>query len=403
MIKNIQKLVVIIIIIITTCSLAGLDKVFAAEEEEQKSETTQESGDNEEEEDDDDVEYEEENEDNSDDDIWEEDNDDESIEDESEEETSNTTSTKAQINREVRTSIDTTNKNVVKVQLKDLAGISSINIITYKSDNTKIKEYEVKGEECNKNKNLDKTLVKFKGYNAKTQMATIEIKKQYFIKKSKNKDKKLTLYIETKDTSGLISKEKVLIQSTSKGWNANRGARVSFSYNKGKLNLVMSDNDGIATDKARLEVYDLENSSKKVLNYDANKVNRMLTEKVVNKNNKIIKGTVKLNISKFKKSTDGKYKIKVKAVDANGRARVETIKLKGATENSITANTTKKKNTTKKSKSTKTANTTKKKNTTKKSKSTKTANTTKKKNTTKKSTSTKKANTTKKTNTTKKK
>ena len=58
------------------------------------------------------------------------------------------------INREVRYEIDTSNKNQLKIKLKDNAGLSNVNLTTYTSDNKKIKEYTISANECTKNKTL---------------------------------------------------------------------------------------------------------------------------------------------------------------------------------------------------------------------------------------------------------
>ena len=233
--------------------------------------------------------------------------------------------TSMNINREVRTSVDTSDKNTVKINLKDDAGISEVNLTTYTAANKKIKSYSLSKTECNTNKTLENKYITYKGYNEKTKMATIEINKSYFTKYSGNKNHKLELVIEAKDLSGLRAKEKISIRPADNTWKVNRGTRTSVSYKNNILYLTFKDNDGIATGDFAIKIYDV-NTNKRV-NSTSDEIRTLLTN-VKRNNNTIIKGTYRLDISKLQKDKDGKYKIKVRAEDSTGRYRVEVIKLK---------------------------------------------------------------------------
>ncbi len=233
--------------------------------------------------------------------------------------------TSMEINREVRTSVDTSDKNTVKINLKDDAGISEVNLTTYTAANKKIKSYSLSKTECNTNKTLENKYITYKGYNEKTKMATIEINKSYFTKYSGNKNHNLELVIEAKDLSGLRAKEKISIRPADNTWKVNRGTRTSVSYKNNILYLTFKDNDGIATGDFAIKIYDV-NTNKRV-NSTSDEIRTLLTN-VKRNNNTIIKGTYRLDISKLQKDKDGKYKIKVRAEDSTGRYRVEVIKLK---------------------------------------------------------------------------
>ncbi len=233
--------------------------------------------------------------------------------------------TSMEINREVRTSVDTSDKNTVKINLKDDAGISEVNLTTYTAANKKIKSYSLSKTECNTNKTLENKYITYKGYNEKTKMATIEINKSYFTKYSGNKNHKLELVIEAKDLSGLRAKEKISIRPADNTWKVNRGTRTSVSYKNNILYLTFKDNDGIATGDFNINIYDA--NTNKIVN-PRGTVTASLFTNVKRNNNTIIKGTYPLDISKLQKDKDGKYKIKVRAEDSTGRYRVEVIKLK---------------------------------------------------------------------------
>ena len=233
--------------------------------------------------------------------------------------------TSMEINREVRTSVDTSDKNTVKINLKDDAGISEVNLTTYTAANKKIKSYSLSKTECNTNKTLENKYITYKGYNEKSKMAIIEINKSYFTKYSGNKNNKLELVIEVKDLSGLRAKEKISIRPADNTWKVNRGTRTSVSYKNNILYLTFKDNDGIATGDFAIKIYDV-NTNKRV-NSTSDEIRTLLTN-VKRNNNTIIKGTYRLDISKLQKDKDGKYKIKVRAEDSTGRYRVEVIKLK---------------------------------------------------------------------------
>lgn len=233
--------------------------------------------------------------------------------------------TSMEINREVRTSVDTSDKNTVKINLKDDAGISEVNLTTYTAANKKIKSYSLSKTECNTNKTLENKYITYKGYNEKTKMATIEINKSYFTKYSGNKNHKLELVIEAKDLSGLRAKEKISIRPADNTWKVNRGTRTSVSYKNNILYLTFKDNDGIATGDFNINIYDA--NTNKIVNPRVT-VTASLFTNVKRNNNTIIKGTYPLDISKLQKDKDGKYKIKVRAEDSTGRYRVEVIKLK---------------------------------------------------------------------------
>lgn len=233
--------------------------------------------------------------------------------------------TSMEINREVRTSVDTSDKNTVKINLKDDAGISEVNLTTYTAANKKIKSYSLSKTECNTNKTLENKYITYKGYNEKTKMATIEINKSYFTKYSGNKNNKLELVIEVKDLSGLRAKEKISIRPADNTWKVNRGTRTSVSYKNNILYLTFKDNDGIATGDFNINIYDA--NTNKIVN-PRGTVTASLFTNVKRNNNTIIKGTYPLDISKLQKDKDGKYKIKVRAEDSTGRYRVEVIKLK---------------------------------------------------------------------------
>ena len=233
--------------------------------------------------------------------------------------------TSMEINREVRTSVDKSDKNTVKINLKDDAGISEVNLTTYTAANKKIKSYSLSKTECNTNKTLENKYITYKGYNEKTKMATIEINKSYFTKYSGNKNHKLELVIEAKDLSGLRAKEKISIRPADNTWKVNRGTRTSVSYKNNILYLTFKDNDGIATGDFAIKIYDV-NTNKRV-NSTSDEIRTLLTN-VKKNNNTIIKGTYPLDISKLQKDKDGNYKIKVRAEDSTGRYRVEVIKLK---------------------------------------------------------------------------
>ena len=233
--------------------------------------------------------------------------------------------TSMNINREVRTSVDTSDKNTVKINLKDDAGISEVNLTTYTAANKKIKSYSLSKTECNTNKTLENKYITYKGYNEKSKMAIIEINKSYFTKYSGNKNNKLELVIEVKDLSGLRAKEKISIRPADNTWKVNRGTRTSVSYKNNILYLTFKDNDGIATGDFNINIYDA--NTNKIVN-PRGTVTASLFTNVKRNNNTIIKGTYRLDISKLQKDKDGKYKIKVRAEDSTGRYRVEVIKLK---------------------------------------------------------------------------
>ena len=225
------------------------------------------------------------------------------------------------INREVRYEIDTSNKNQLKIKLKDNAGLSNVNLTTYTSDNKKIKEYTISANECTKNKTLETKAITYTGYNAKTNIATLTINKNYI----KTKNNKINIELKTKDSTGLNCREKLYVTIENGVFKVNRGPRTSVSYSNKTLNFAIKDNDGIANNKASFVVYDLNNAKKEVINANSATLAKKLTS-TKKSNNNIVSGTYKLDISKLKVNGN-KYKIKIVVRDSKGHYRVENINL----------------------------------------------------------------------------
>ena len=225
------------------------------------------------------------------------------------------------INREARYEIDTSNKNQLKIKLKDNAGLSNVNLTTYTSDNKKIKEYTISANECTKNKTLETKAITYTGYNAKTNIATLTINKNYI----KTKNNKINIELKTKDSTGLNCREKLYVTIENGLFKVNRGPRTSVSYSNKTLNFEIKYNDGIDNNKEIFVVYDLNNSKKEVINANSATLAKKLTS-TKKSNNNIISGTYKLDISKLKVNGN-KYKIKIVVRDSKGHYRVENISL----------------------------------------------------------------------------
>lgn len=275
-----------------------------------------------------------------------------------------TVPTSIKVNREVRYSFDKSDKNNITIKLTDCKGISYIKLTTYTSKNKQLDEYILSSsDDCSKDKKFN-NYISFKGYDEKTNMATITINKNYFIKNSYNKNNKINVKIVTKDTTGLLGKEKVYMTLKDSSWNVNRGVRASTStYKDGVLSIRLKDFDGLTTGKACFELTDV-NRNLRILKIDSEDLSKNLSNKVT-RNNKIVEGIYKLNIGDLKLDDNKCYNIQVKSTDALGHARLESIKIKAinltnkdvtgtAIKTTSNTNTTKSSNTSKSSKTTKT-------------------------------------------------
>ena len=210
-----------------------------------------------------------------------------------------TVPTSIKVNREVRYSFDKSDKNNITIKLTDCKGISYIKLTTYTSKNKQLDEYILSSsDDCSKDKKFN-NYISFKGYDEKTNMATITINKNYFIKNSYNKNNKINVKIVTKDTTGLLGKEKVYMTLKDSSWNVNRGVRASTStYKDGVLSIRLKDFDGLTTGKACFELTDV-NRNLRILKIDSEDLSKNLSNKVT-RNNKIVEGIYKLNIGDLK-------------------------------------------------------------------------------------------------------
>lgn len=227
------------------------------------------------------------------------------------------------INREARLEMDITNKNQLKLDFKDNAGISSIKVTAYKSNGKKINTYAISAAQANSDKKIT-DYIQYKGYNANTDIASLIINKSYFTKKSNKKDNKINFEIEATDTSGLACKEKIYVTYSKNGWKVNRGARTSVDYSNGIVKLTIKDNDGIATGKAGLQVKDKNNKNAVVVDATYANLSANLTD-IKKKGNTIVEGTFKLDIKKLKKNANNQYSLWIKATDSAGHYRVENV------------------------------------------------------------------------------
>lgn len=228
------------------------------------------------------------------------------------------------VNREVRLGVDTANKNYLKLEFKDPAGISSVKVTAYKSNGKKINTYNISGTQCNSDKKITNT-IQYKGYNTNTNMSSLLINKSYFINKSNKKDNKISFEIEATDTSGLTCKEKIFATYNKKGWETSRCARItSISYDKGYVYLTIKDNSGISVGNSQLQIIDKNNKNSDVVNLRSYALSAHLTD-TQKKDNTIIEGTYKLDITKLKPDQNDKYKLRIKTTDSGGNTRTQNI------------------------------------------------------------------------------
>ena len=141
-----------------------------------------------------------------------------------------------------------------------------------------------------------------------------------------SKNKATQTFITT-DTSGLKSKISYKVKLNNGKFETNKSMRVHYSYTDNKINFILSDNNGIASNKAEIKITD-KNANKTIATLNADQLTKKLTNTTKDSKGKIVEGVYSVDIKKFAIDKKDLAYIKIETTDGSGLTGYDMAKMK---------------------------------------------------------------------------
>ena len=141
-----------------------------------------------------------------------------------------------------------------------------------------------------------------------------------------SKNKATQTFITT-DTSGLKSKISYKVKLSNGKFETNKSMRVHYSYTNNKINFILLDYNGIASNKAEIKITD-KNANKTIATLNADQLAKKLTNTTKDSKGKIVEGVYSVDIKKFSIDKNDLAYIKIETTDGSGLTGYDMAKMK---------------------------------------------------------------------------